>query len=210
MAGGAPPDHPRATRAVIRQGIKVNKVNKVNVNDLHIHILKYIQGGFSESDMEVMREEIEKLEPGDVYVEIGVDEGRSARVAHEYAKEGIFKIWIDIHDVVPHSLSIGRAPWMEHEGMVGIGKTGFYIHGDADQFAKLFDKPFVNLMFIDGHHGYDDVKKNTLMWEPLMKKGSTILFHDIDYPGGVPVWLDDHYGKGKWENCHGKIGRVRL
>ena len=48
------------------------------------------------------------------------------------------------------------------------------------------------------------------MWEPHMKKGGIILFHDIDYMApGVKGWLDDHYGKGKWENLHGKIGRVR-
>jgi len=141
--------------------------------------------------------------------EIGVDEGRSARVSHEYAHPDVLKIWIDIHDPLPHKLSIGRAPWMEQEGMVGLDKKGFYVHGDADNFAMIFDrKPFVNLMFIDGHHDYESVKMNTFMWTPLMKKGSTILYHDYDHPESK-IFLDEHYGKNK-EVLHDKIVRVRL
>lgn len=173
------------------------------IQELGKHISNYIQGVFSTADAVVLKEEIEKLKPGDVYVEIGVDEGRSARIAHEYAHPEVFKIWIDIHDVVPHEVSIGRAKWMEQEKMVGIGRKGFYVHGDADEFAKLFLFK-IDLLFIDGHHDYESVKENTLKWEPYAK---TTLFHDYDHPD-VKRWLDEHYGDNK-EVLHGKIVRVR-
>ena len=182
------------------------------IEELDKHIAKYIQGGFGQADMAVMKEECEKLKPGDVYVEIGVDEGRSARTAHEYCPEGVYKIFIDIHDHGPvPNVTISRAAFMEQEGMVGLGKKGFYVHGDADEFVDLLEGKSRNiaLMFIDGHHDYESVKINTLKWEGLVMKGGTILFHDIDYKNGVPDFLDDHYGEGKWENLHGKIGRVR-
>ena len=179
----------------------------MTIEELDNYIAKYIQGGFWQNDMRVLKEEIEKLKPGDVYVEIGVDEGRSARVAHEYAPEGVFKIYIDIHDPT-NTPGLNRSQFMEQEGMVGIDKTGCYIHGDANIVAKWFNHP-VSLIFIDGHHDYDSVKADTLSWEPKMKKGSTMLFHDTDYPEGVLKWLNDYYGEGKWENCHGKVGRVR-
>ena len=118
------------------------------IDELDKHIAKYIQGGFGPADMAVMKEECEKLKPGDVYVEIGVDEGRSARVAHEYLHPDVYKLWIDIHDPDTHSASIGRRKWMEQEGMVGLGKKGFYIHGDADEFAPLL-KVSISLLFID-------------------------------------------------------------
>ena len=172
--------------------------------ELDAHITKYIQGNFNEFD--VLKDAIKKLEPGDVYVEMGVDEGKSFRVAHEYAKEGVFKIGIDIHDVVPHEKSIGRAPFMEQEGIVGIGKTGFYVHGDGDIFAKVFDRPFVDLLLLDPHHDYESIKSATLAWEPLMKKGSTIIFHDYDHPD-TKRWLDEHY-KEK-EIFYGKVVVVR-
>ena len=176
------------------------------IEELDKHIAPYIQGGFGPADMAVMKEEIEKLRPGDVYLEIGVDEGRSFRTAYEYAKPGVYLLGIDIHDHydVP-DVTIGRAKFMEQEGMVGLGKRGFYIHGDADEFAFLFNT--VDLLFIDGHHNYESVKKNTLTWEHKVLHG-TILFHDIDHPD-VLRWLNEYYGIGKWEALHGKIGRVR-
>lgn len=179
------------------------------IDELDKYIASFIQGGFGQADMAVMKEECEKLKPGDVYVEIGVDEGRSARVAHEYCPEGVYKIFIDIHDHGPvPNVTVSRAVFMEQEGMVGLRKKGFYIHGDADEFATLLLVP-VSLLFIDGHHSCKDVEKNTKMWNHLVKKGGTIIYHDIDHPG-VLEHLNTYYGKGKWENCHGKIGRVRL
>lgn len=178
------------------------------ITELSDYINQNIQGMFGPADMEVMKEEIEKLKPGDVYLEIGVDEGRSMAVAHHYAKPGVFIIGIDIHDVYPHSQSIGRGVFSEQEGITGFQKHGFFIHGDADILAEIWKTP-IDLIFIDGGHDYFEVKKNCEMWEPFMKKGSTMLFHDIDYMApGVKGFLDDHFGKDKWEALHGKIGRV--
>src|SRR3990167_1337311 len=178
------------------------------IPELDEHIAKHIQGGFGQADMAVMREEASKLKRGQVYVEIGVDEGRSARVFHEYAPEGVYGVFIDIHDHGPiPEVSVSRAVFMEQEGMVGLLKRKFYVHGDADEFVALFPYPFIDIMFIDGHHNYDSVKQNTLLWEPKMNKGGTILFHDYDHPE-TKQWLDEHYGK-KMEILHNKIVRVR-
>ena len=183
------------------------------IEELDAHIAKYIQGGFGPADMAVMKEEAEKLEAGDVYVEIGVDEGRSARTFHEYTPDGVYALFIDIHDPT-HTPNLNRAEFMEQEEMVGLGKRGFYIHGDADEFIDLFninssieDDRFINLLFIDGHHDYESVKKNTLRWENYVKDFGVILFHDYDHPD-TKRWLDEHYGDNK-EILHGKIVRVR-
>ena len=90
------------------------------IPELDQYIAQHIQGVFSQADMTVLKTEIEKLQPGQVYVEIGVDEGRSARVAHEYAHPEVFKMWIDINNVDHHEKSIGRGKWMQQEGIVGI------------------------------------------------------------------------------------------
>lgn len=172
--------------------------------ELDKYITSRIQGVFSVDDIKVLKEEIERLEEGQVYVEVGVDEGRSARVVHEYAKEGVYKLFIDIHDPTP------RGPFMEEEGMVGLGKQGFYIHGDADEFGILIQpliRPFVNLLFLDPHHDYDSIKRNTLIWESFVEKDGVILFHDYDHPE-TKRWLDEHYGDKK-EVINGKIVRVR-
>ena len=170
----------------------------MDIHELHVYISERIQGVFGEQDILVLKKEIQKLKPGDVYVEIGVDEGRSARAAHEYADKEVYKIWIDIHDPTP------RGPFMEKEEMVGMGRKGFYVHGGADEFAEIFPGP-IKLMFIDGSHDYDSVKKNTLMWEDKVK--GVILFHDYDHPG-VKQWTDEHYGDNK-EVLHGKMVRIK-
>lgn len=181
----------------------------MTIPELDQYINNSIQGVFSQADMVVLKEEIEKLKPEDVYVEFGVNEGKSARVAHEYAHSDVYKLYIDCFDVVPHKVSIGRAPFMEREGMVGIGKKGFYVHGDGDLFPQwLISKhPFVNLIFLDPHHDYESIKSATLAWEPLVKKGGVLLFHDYDHPE-TKQWLDEHYGENK-EVLHNKIVRVR-
>ena len=145
--------------------------------------------------MDVFREEVGKLEPGQVYFEVGVDEGKSMTVAYLLAKPGVYIVGCDIHDVPPHSVSKGRGPWAEAIGMVGINKPGFFIHGDADLFAGFWNTP-IDLLFIDGHHNYESVKNNTLMWEPNMKEGGVILFHDYDH-GEVKQWLNEKYGDRK-------------
>lgn len=177
---------------------------KKTIPELDAHITKNIQGVFSQTDMVIMKAEIEKLNSGDVYLEIGVNEGKSYSVAHHYAADGVYTIGIDPYDVPPHEFSVGRSVWMEKEGMIGIGKRGFYVHGDADVFAELFNVPFIKLLFIDGHHDYDSVKNNTLMWEQLVVSGGVILYHDYDHPE-TKRWLDEHYDKGDIEIFHGKI-----
>src|SRR3990167_7783762 len=142
---------------------------KMDIPDLDKHIAKYIQGGFGQADMTVMKEEAEKLKPGGVYVEIGVDEGRSARVFHEYAPDGVYGLFIDITDHVSDMMKI---------------------------IAKYESIPFINLLFIDGHHDYDSVKNNTLQWENFVKMGGVILFHDYDHLE-TKRWLDEHYGDNK-------------
>jgi predicted O-methyltransferase YrrM len=49
----------------------------------------------------------------------------------------------------------------------------------------------LDLLFIDGDHSYDGVKKDFEMYSPLVAKGGTIAFHDIvpgaeETVGGVP------------------------
>lgn len=182
-----------------------------NILELDKYIAKYIQGGFGGLEMGVLEFEAKRLKAGDVYIEIGVDEGRSARVAHEYLDPEVFRLFIDIHDPT-ETPGLNRAQFMEQEKMVGLNINGFYVHGDADNFSEFLfmgarAEPFVDLLFIDGHHDYESVKDNTLAWERFVLKGGVILFHDYDHPE-TKKWLDEHYQTNK-EVIGGKIVRVR-
>lgn len=178
------------------------------IDELHDYFIDKIAGGFFKADMAILKEEVEKLQPGQVYLEIGVDEGKSLSCAYFLAKEGVFCVGVDYIDPP------ARAPYMNQpfgyspngQGIIHLGSTCIYIHGDANMVAKLWEKP-IDLLFIDGDHSYEGVKQDTLAWEPKVIKGGTILFHDYDHPE-TKKWLDEHYGKNK-EVLHSKIVRVR-
>ena len=174
-----------------------------------------IQGVFDQENIRLLKEELDKLEVGQIYVEIGVDEGKSFYVAHKLTKPGVIRIGIDINDpgeafVKGEKVSIGRRDFFKEEGIVGLEKDGLYVHGDSNVFAKIFKAPFVDLIFIDGFHNYDSVRKNVDMWLPLMKPGSTMLFHDyIDSNSdGVKPVCDETFGD-KVELI-GEMARVKL
>jgi len=174
-----------------------------------------IQGVFDQENIRLLKEELDKLEAGQVYVEIGVDEGKSFYIAHKLAKSGVLRIGIDINDpgeafVHEEKVSIGRREFFKREEMVGEGKYGFFVHGDSNIFAEIFKQPFVDLIFIDGFHNYTSVRKNVDMWLPLMKSGSTMLFHDYIDPNsdGVKPVVDETFGNRA--EIIGEMARVRL
>lgn len=185
-------------------------------NKIGEYAAKNIQGVFEPYEMQLLKEELDKLNPGDVYIEIGVDEGRSFYVAHKLAKPGIIRVGIDINDPgeaftdTEGRVSIGRRDFFKQEGMVGLNKYGLYVHGDANIFAELFHEPFVSLIFIDGFHDYDSVRKNVDKWFPLMKPNSTMLFHDYLDPNsdGVKPVIDETFGDKA--EIIGEMARVRL
>jgi hypothetical protein len=174
-----------------------------------------IQGVFDQENIRLLKEELDKLEAGQIYVEIGVDEGKSFYIAHKLAKPGIIRIGIDINDpgeafVNGERVSIGRREFFRSEGIVGLEKDGLYVHGDANIFAKIFREPFVDLIFIDGFHNYDSVRKNVDMWLPLMKPHAVMLFHDyIDSNSdGVKPVVDETFGDKA--EIIGEMARVKL
>ena len=47
--------------------------------------------------------------------------------------------------------------------------------------AKVFDKGYFDLVFIDANHSYDYVKKDINIWLPLVKPNGVICGHDYSY-----------------------------
>lgn len=58
----------------------------------------------------------------------------------------------------------------------------------------------IDLLFIDGDHIYEGVRKDFEMYSPLVRKGGIIAFHDIcpgppDMVGEVPSFWKETMGK---------------
>jgi len=53
----------------------------------------------------------------------------------------------------------------------------------SEETNKGWTKP-ISLLWIDGAHDYENVKKDFLLWNPHLKKGGVIAFHDAIYSLG--------------------------
>lgn len=182
----------------------------MTLEELDKQIATKIQGVFGILEMGVLKEEIEKLKPGQVYLEIGVDEGRSFTVARYYADDEVWTIGIDYIDPparAPYmNIKLGHFP--NGEGLIALGKRSAYIHTDAKMFCDIWNKP-IDLLFIDGDHSYEGVQKDYLLWALHVRPGGTILFHDYDHPD-VKRFIDDTFKLDNSKEIIGnKIVRVR-
>jgi len=161
-----------------------------NLDDLD---LKANLGAFSTFDSSIQVPEVERLEPGQVYLEVGVDRGKSLSIAKMVAKEGV-----EVHGV-------DLRPDPEVPG------TFFHLF-DSTKF-KLDKK--VDVIFIDGDHTYEGCKADIDNWYPQMAEGGVMLFHDCDEtsPGvvqAVKEFVDEHKFKDVFYHPEPRCSMARI
>lgn len=78
------------------------------------------------------------------------------------------------------------------------------LKGFSSDFGKSWEKP-IDLLFIDGSHVYEDVKKDFLLFYPWVKRGGIIALHDVTpkTPGVYKVW--NRYVKEKLSSYGNKF-----
>ncbi|WP_127820114.1 class I SAM-dependent methyltransferase [Microbacterium sp. CPCC 204701] len=63
------------------------------------------------------------------------------------------------------------------------------VRGWFSQARPVFEDASVNLLHIDGRHGYDDASADYTDWNSTVRAGGVILFHDIaERDSGFGVW----------------------
>lgn len=145
--------------------------------------LKANLGAFSTLDSEVLMPEVEKLTKGQVYLEVGVDKGKSLSIARMVNKN-CRVIGVDIQ----------KSP--------EVPNTEFY-QGDSVAIAESLPNLKVDVIFIDGDHTYLGCKRDIDAWYPHMKEGGVMMFHDCDEssPGvvqAVAEFVNTHTVK-RWD-----------
>lgn len=168
--------------------------------DLEELDLKANPGAFSTFDAEILVPEVQKLKKGQVYLEVGVDKGKSLSIAHMVAKEGVRLYGVDI------------------QADPGVEGTTF-LHMDSQQAAEnwfLNHGPAIDVLFIDADHSYLGASQDIHYWYPHMAKHGVMLFHDCDAssPGVVRAVHDfaDKHGFELFEspNQRCSMARIRL
>lgn len=130
----------------------------IDLNELD---LKAKPGAFSTFDMEILVPEVEKLNAGQVYLEVGVDKGKSLSVARMVAKKGVYVHGVDLR-INPE-----------------VKRTAFH-RGDSSIIAESWGGGAINVLFIDGDHTYEGCRADIDSWYPHMAEHGVMLFHDCD------------------------------
>lgn len=149
-------------------------------------------GWFSQFDIEIFVPEIQNIPENGLYLEIGVNRGRSFWIAKKVAKPSV-EIWgIDE---------------LENPNISGTN----YIQSDSHLVE--WDKP-IDVLFIDANHSYEDCKQDIEKYSPFVKKGGVILFHDCDETSpGVVQAVNEFSNKVELFKKEGKntsMARVKL
>ena len=90
-----------------------------------------------------------------------------------------------------------------------LGQTLFFMREDSQtedtkkMLMKHLDNKEIDVLFIDGDHSYEGVKKDFELYEPLVAKGGVIIFHDICKHATAPECQVDKFWneiKDKYES----------
>jgi predicted O-methyltransferase YrrM len=113
--------------------------------------------------------------PGAAALEIGLDEG------------GTHMLWRALFKKVT-SVDISEAAIARFKGLLGDHPSGTArsafvcanstLPGTRIAVTRLVTEP-VDLLFIDGDHNYAAVESDYLNYEPLVRKGGIVAFHDV-------------------------------
>lgn len=89
------------------------------------------------------------------------------------------------------------------------GDKAELLRGYFDDFVGNFADASIDLLHIDGRHGYDDVKHDFESWLPKLSARGVVLFHDIaEREHGFGVWqlweeVSGKYASFAFEHGHG-------
>lgn len=125
-----------------------------------------------------------------VIVEIGSWQGKSTIWL---AKSGNKVYAIDPHIGAPEQIEqYGHNIQTLEKFKSNINKAGIsemvapIVETSEEAFKSWRGEP-ISFLFIDGSHQYEDVKKDFILWSPLVMDGGIIAFHDTPAPGPSQV-----------------------
>jgi hypothetical protein len=148
----------------------------------------------TEKECEVLTEYAAKAQLG--IVEIGVLDGETTARMSARATVPIY----GIDPLVPDSMNPGLVGHAEaiSKNMAHYEKFTF-LNEFSYGVVEKWDKPF-DLIFVDGDHRYEAVKKDFAQWWAKLSDGGALIFHDAGAVTSEPSTFGGHDGPKKLAN----------
>jgi predicted O-methyltransferase YrrM len=141
------------------------------------YLISQIKGVFSPADMEALEVGLKRLVAGNVYVEVGVQFGRSMYTAVTLAPNGVKFFAIDKIDHGANPDSLSRKEFFKKSG---IEDKVVFINIPSPEAADGW-QPKIDMLFLDGDHSYEGVKADVDAWGKFLKTDGFIFFHDASH-----------------------------
>lgn len=162
-----------------------------------------IRGWLSDREGEFLYSLAKQVPRGRVIVEIGSWQGKStiwlAKGSLAGNKNSVYAV--DPHCGDETHLSEGEANtediFRENIHKAGVDHIVVPLVMKSEEAVRGWRKD-IGLLWIDGSHEYEDVKRDFQLWEPYLRHRSFIAFHDRDHPGPLKVIREYIFNSNKF------------
>lgn len=171
-----------------------------------------VQGYFTEFDNRDYEHLVNGLPDNSLIVEVGCFRGRSLASVSETIIRKNINVWaVDIFDKIDSLEYVEEDVYKKKDGMLkDFEKTvsDFGLNGLVQvnvmtslEAASLFATKGLkaDMVFLDGNHEYEYVRKEIESWWPLVKVGGVLSWHDYDHNGrswpGVHKAIHEIFGQ---------------
>jgi predicted O-methyltransferase YrrM len=113
-----------------------------------------------------------------VILEIGTSSGGTLFAFAKVASPNAIIISVDLEGYYPYRIPYYKS-FAKFKQKVKLIRADSHSKSTLDKVKKILSERQLNLLFIDGDHTYEGVKKDFEMYSGLVKKGGLIAFHDI-------------------------------
>jgi hypothetical protein len=166
--------------------------------------MRYDRGGiFTRSGLKELTED---LKPDLIMAEVGVYAGESTRIFLDSGKISEYYAidpWLPFYDMKEEHEVISKVLEAEKlfDNAMSCWNNVHKLKMTSEEASATFKDRSLDLVYLDGLHGYKEVKRDIQIWFPKIKPGGYIGGHDyskaedINYNGVIPAV--DEYFAGK-------------
>jgi predicted O-methyltransferase YrrM len=152
-------------------------------------------------------ERIVRSMPGCICVEVGTWAGLSALRMAEAGASRVYCIdhWLgNANDDLSYAAQFYG---QRHAFQTFCSNMGHFLFdtviplvGTSKQWASVWPSSFVDFVYIDAEHDYEDVWQDISMWKPHIRPGGIIAGHDYNVFPGVNKAVHEHFTSVNVEN----------